>query len=90
LPSFSTGDLVDRLYCNNGRADLFHEAALELADHERRHAGLRTVAALLFDPTTAHLSDPTTAAHLSDPTTAAHLSDRGASLRQPQPLLRRR
>jgi hypothetical protein len=79
LLSFSTGDLVDQLYCNNGRADLFHEVALELADHERRHTGLWTVAAHLFDPTTAHLSDLTT---------AAHLSDYSASLRQPQPLLR--
>jgi hypothetical protein len=89
LTSFSTGDIVDRLYRNHGRADLFHEAALELAEHKRRHARLSTAATHLSDPTTAHLSDPTTVAHLSDPT-MAYLSDCGASLRRPQPLLRQR
>jgi hypothetical protein len=31
--NFSTGDLVYRLYCNHGHADLFLEAVLELTDH---------------------------------------------------------
>jgi hypothetical protein len=53
LTSLSSGDLVDQIHCNPGRADLFHEAVLQLTEHKCRHTGLQTVVAHLSDGTTS-------------------------------------